>query len=180
MTPLPTFEALASKFPDTDKTSLHSYHHIYPTLLEPRRLEPLRILEVGVRYGGSLKLWREFFPNAVVVVGVDNGSEAGVWKPDVDGIVVVTADSTDPESVKVLAEYGPFDLIIDDGDHRPSSQIATYKALSPYLAPGAIYVIEDLEGIVPAQEVQSVVGGQIADLRWVKERHDDILILIKN
>ena len=35
-------------------------------------------------------------------------------------------------------------LIIDDGSHKPRDQAATLKNLWPLLAPGGVYVIEDV------------------------------------
>ena len=38
-----------------------------------------------------------------------------------------------------------FDLIIDDGSHYPSHQLTTFKKLYKNIAPGGLYIIEDLD-----------------------------------
>lgn len=43
----------------------------YGPLLERFRSQPVRLLEIGVFHGESLKAWREAFPHAEAVVGVD-------------------------------------------------------------------------------------------------------------
>jgi len=43
-----------------------------------------------------------------------------------------------------VAAMGPFDLIIDDGSHRPAHWLASYRALAGRVKPGGFYIIEDL------------------------------------
>ena len=54
----------------TDKASAHSYMSVYQELMEPHRLRPITILELGVEEGNSIRTWLEFFPHAKIV-GVD-------------------------------------------------------------------------------------------------------------
>lgn len=172
-----------ARYPDTDKGTLHSYPEFYERLFEPRRLQIQTVLEVGARGGGSLKGWKDYFPNATHICGIDNGSEAGVWKPDVAGIEVFEADTVKPWTVTTALNrfsHGFFDVIIEDGWHLPFAQAATYGVLRSYLAPGGIYVIEDIEGIEWAQKLQTVLGGTIEDRRHIKNRHDDILLYFTN
>jgi hypothetical protein len=44
-----------------------------------------------------------------------------------------------------LASNGPFSIIIDDGSHVPSHQWKTFTYLWKSLAPGGLYIIEDVE-----------------------------------
>lgn len=173
-----------AKYPDTDKGgpgAIHSYDEVLDSLFTDRRLSVRRVLEVGVRGGGSLLSWRDYFENADVIVGVDNGSEAGFWTPTADRIVVVRADSTKPETLhRVGVEYGPFDFVCDDGLHHPYSQVATFAALRPFLAPGGIFCVEDVEDISFATKMAELFGGEVFDRRELKQRHDDILWVYRN
>ncbi len=182
-----TLSEILTKYPDTDKggtgpNALHSYDEVYEKLLEHKRLSVTAVLEIGVRNGGSLKTWRDYFPNAVIY-GIDNGSENGLWISDDKRIVVLEADTTKPETVTAALNqfsHGFFDLIIDDGLHRAFSQAVTYGTLKPYLAKDGVYVIEDLEDYGEALRLQLVIGGVLEDRRKVKNRHDDILLYFQN
>lgn len=153
----------------------HSYAPVFDVVLGGRREQITAILEVGVRDGASLLAWREWLPNAAVV-GFDNGEESGLWKPTADRIVVEYADSTKPETLNAAArKWGRFDCIVDDGCHKLPVQIATFAALRPFLAPGGVYVCEDVEDISFAEQLRTYFGGTVYDRREVKQRHDDIL-----
>jgi len=43
---------------------------VYTHHFEARRKEIKSVLEIGVQYGGSLKMWRDYFPNAQIT-GLD-------------------------------------------------------------------------------------------------------------
>lgn len=102
--------------------------------------EPKAILEIGVQTGDSLRMWMERFPNAKVV-GIDIEETCG--KPE--GATVVIGDGHDPDLLaKVWGQYGPFDLVIDDGSHQVAHQIRTFEALLPRIGRGGMYVCEDL------------------------------------
>jgi len=40
---------------------------------------------------------------------------------------------------------GGWDIIIDDGSHIPRHQLVSFSALFPFVRPGGVYVIEDIE-----------------------------------
>ncbi len=54
---------------DTDKIRL-GYLETYDAILAPWVDKDVKLLEIGVHRGGSLKLWREYFPRGTVV-GID-------------------------------------------------------------------------------------------------------------
>jgi len=53
----------------SDKDTAHNYLPIYQE--EFNKIENIKILELGVCYGGSLVLWNEFFTNSEIH-GLDN------------------------------------------------------------------------------------------------------------
>lgn len=63
-----TLTELGRKY-GTDKVA-HGFTDIYGALLDRDRGQVQRVLEVGVYYGASLTMWRDYFQNANVV-GVD-------------------------------------------------------------------------------------------------------------
>src|SRR5690606_8535669 len=93
------------------------------------------LLEIGVMDGASLRMWRDFYPDAEIV-GVDN-----LRTPEVDGVTVLKGDATDWDLLKTL---GTFDVIVDDGSHMTADQQRTFEWMYPALNPGGWYILEDL------------------------------------
>src|SRR5947209_2374565 len=79
--------------------------------------KPVKILELGIHKGGSLMLWRDYFPKATIV-GVDLELPSG-WV-DQDRIRVFRGSQADAAFLNDVArQTAPegFDLIIDDASH---------------------------------------------------------------
>lgn len=162
-------------YPDSDKQTLHSYIEVYSELFAPYRETATAILEIGVRYGGSLRAWRDYFQIAQIF-GVDSGEEDELWTPvNSKRIHVLGGDSTSINIREKLEDYGPFQIVIDDGSHKIQDQFKTFKNLMPLLDKNWLYIIEDLETIENAEMLQSAIGGRVIDRRHIKNRHDDIL-----
>lgn len=173
-----------------DKGSFHSYLEYYSELFAPYRETADHVLEVGVRMGDSLRMWAGYFSNATIW-GIDNGSEAGLprfTEEEQERIRFVAADTTDPSrflwnltnecnAYSYGSDSEKFDIVIDDGNHHPYAQAATFALLSPFVKPGGIYLIEDIEDISFASTMQRLFGGQVVDRREVRQRHDDILLV---
>ncbi len=105
----------------------HTYHgtsylDIYERYFAARRFEVKSVLELGVLYGNSLRLWRDYFPNAHIV-GLDRNARCKIYEEP--RISIVAGDQADPYVVAEAAEHGPFDLIIDDASHLHPLTIAS-------------------------------------------------------
>lgn len=137
----PRLDALGVKY-GTDKSSLdHHYLDWYDEYFWLHRHEALTLLEIGVWEGASLRMWREYFPSATVV-GVDKHDR----DVRIDGVQMAFSEQDNPYLAEDLRNrYGKLDIIIDDASHVSSKTIGTFKNLFPILAPGGIYVIEDLQ-----------------------------------
>ncbi len=122
----------------TDK-GFHGYLPIYERLFSPLRDSPLPVLEIGVGNGGSLRVWRDYFPNAEVH-GIDIhpvpdlGPRITTWRGDIMGSV---RDA-------VLSVVTTFGIVIDDGGHHGDQQETAFRTFWPKVAPGGYYIIEDL------------------------------------
>lgn len=116
---------------------LLAYGHEFARL----RDESMTILEIGVKAGGSVRLWTQFFPRAKVV-GLDIKKRDLVNK---SRITLIQGDQSDAVLLEeIAAEHGPFGLIIDDGSHIPAHQILSFEVLFPHLLSGGLYVCEDV------------------------------------
>jgi Methyltransferase domain len=133
----------------TDKWGLHFYTPIYHSLFSHLREAPLRLLEIGIggygmkKVGGaSLAMWAEYFPNGRIV-GIDVEEKELDLGPRVTLLKGAQADAA--FLARLGAEHGPFDIVIDDGSHRPSDVVASFQELFPRMADGGLYVIEDVQ-----------------------------------
>jgi hypothetical protein len=123
------------------------YFHAYESIFGPRRTEPLRILEIGIWHGASLKLWRKYFENPkTIIVGVDVLPECRQFDAPAAGVHVRIGSQVDPTFLKqVVKEFGPFDIIMDDGSHHSSHIITSFNHLyADGLKDTGIYFVEDL------------------------------------
>lgn len=133
----------------TDKWGSHYYTDHYERHLGHLRDEALVLLEIGVggyartgEGGGSLRMWRRFFPRAQVV-GLDIEDKSFLDRPR---LTTVRGDQTDPVVLSsILDRFGTPQVVVDDGSHRPADIIATFEHLFPRLPDGAIYAIEDTQ-----------------------------------
>ena len=118
------------------------YTDSYARLFNHLRGEPIRLLEIGVASGSSLRMWAEFLPRAQIT-GID--IHAARRREAADRIDIHIGDQTDADFVAaVAAQAGPFDIVIDDGGHTMYQQQTSLQLLWPHVAPGGFYAIEDL------------------------------------
>lgn len=143
-------ERLASRSPaalailfDTDKgPHRHRYTERYRELLGPRRTKIESVLEIGIRKGASLRMWRRYLP-AAAIVGIDLHLPRDLSLP---GVEMYAGDQSDAAFLRTVSDrHGPFDLVIDDGSHVARHIQASFEVLFPTVRPGGWYVIEDLE-----------------------------------
>lgn len=130
---------------DTDKGRLQRYEQAYALHLEPYRYlgKPVRLLEIGIKEGASLRVWQEWFPQLeLYAVDIDPDCR-GTAGPDCKTFI---GDQADPKFwVTVLPELPDnLDIVIDDGSHIAHDQQTTFDVLFPRVATGGLYVIEDL------------------------------------
>lgn len=128
---------------NTDKATFHKYLDFYEKHLPDRDFSG-RLLEIGVMDGASMKMWREYYPNAEIV-GIDikdmEFMHNDYWQVP-DSVKLVNCDGTDPRQTEPL---GMFDIIIDDGSHYTADQQKSFEQLFyNQLTPGGLYILEDL------------------------------------
>lgn len=128
---------------DSDKIDSR-YLEAYDPFFTPLSTQPVRLLELGVLRGGSLRLWHDYFPNGTIA-GVDLNLPAS-FKP-IDRIRLFRGSQADcPFLTEVARTVAPggFDIIIDDASHFGDlTKIAFWHLFERHLKPGGLYVIED-------------------------------------
>ena len=119
------------------------YFPIYEQHLARFRNRPGVVLwEIGVGQGGSLQLWKEYLGPFVQVVGIDIVDRREVEE---DQIAVRVGNQGDVGFLRgVVDEFGPPDVVIDDGSHVMDDVIGTFCFLYPCMSPIGCYMVEDL------------------------------------
>jgi hypothetical protein len=131
---------------NTDK-SRHSYKNIsylgiYEKYFAQKRLDVKVFVEIGVLNGASLKVWEEYFPNAIIY-GIDINPECKQYENNRTKILI--GDQNDDEFLDRLAKEIPkIDILLDDGSHITKHQIKTFNYLYKNITENGLYIIEDL------------------------------------
>lgn len=124
-----------------DKASTHhGYTRHYERLFEPMRMGHIKLLEIGVQFGASIKTWLEYFPGARIV-GVDIAND---FKTSDPRYTFIQADQGNPQQMRqIAAQHQPLDIVIDDGCHLATHVHISFQALWPAVIHGGLYIIED-------------------------------------
>jgi hypothetical protein len=126
---------------DTDKSAL--YRRSYDRFFDVLRTKPVRLLELGVLRGGSLRMWRDYFTDDLIV-GLDINP---VTLPEAHRIRIYQGRQEDVALLdRIGQECAPdgFDIIIDDASHLGAPTWESFWHLfDHHLRPAGIYCIED-------------------------------------
>jgi len=141
--------------PITDKVTTHQYHILYDQVLARYRNTPgVHLLEIGLGCdmsygpGASLGLWRRYFsaPDRKISFFENDRKCAEDFRHEVEkeGGHMFIGEQGKVEDLSQVDQWGPFDIIIDDGSHRMRDQVTSWHYLWKHVKPGGVYVIEDL------------------------------------
>lgn len=174
---------LAAAGYETDKGSVHSYIPVYQGMLEDYRHKAKNVLEIGLFNGHSIRMWKEYFTNADIH-GVDcderpHGGMADLRPMINEGWNIHIMDATDHAAVELLFRWKRFDVIIDDAGHHIDQQLYLREVFRNFVARGGIYIIEDIQDIDRTGSMFEEIGGEVIDLRSIKKRYDDVLVIFK-
>lgn len=105
--------------------------------------EPINLLEIGIQNGGSLEIWSKYLPPGSRIIGVDidPACEKLTFPENVEFILGDACNQATFDRLPIRE----FDVIIDDGSHKPRDIIETFALLIDSLKPGGKYIIEDME-----------------------------------
>jgi predicted O-methyltransferase YrrM len=127
----------------TDKASdKNNFLVFYEKFLETIRDKPVRVLEIGVLGGASVRLWRDYFQQGQII-GADINEDVKRYAGE--RLTIEIVDQSNSDDLDRVAKLGPFDLVVDDGSHVWEHQILTFQKLVPTLNPGGYYILEDLD-----------------------------------
>jgi hypothetical protein len=114
---------------------------IYGDYMEKIRFNRLRILEIGIGSGPSLKMWYDYFPNSEIHA-IDVANQSTMNNERVTTHICDQSKRNDLENL--MEKIGSFDIIIDDGSHVITHQQISLGTLFKHLNKNGQYWIEDL------------------------------------
>ena len=120
----------------------HGYTVHYEKILKNRNIKTM--LEIGVSFGGSIKMWNEYFKGKCHITGIDI-NEKRFRKKDLENknIRIKLGSQNDVKFLKSLCDI-KYDFIVDDGSHKSGDQIISFNNLFNNMNSSGVYIIEDL------------------------------------
>lgn len=163
------------KLAGTDKEILHHYvSEFYEEHFLPYRDKNITLLEVGASHGGSLRMWYDYFRNGKII-SVDRQN---TLMPDMKKYPDIQIYFEDGYSDAFISKVPPLDIVIDDGPHTSSSQIAFVTKYFDLVKPGGLLVIEDIPDIDLTNTFKRLTDGYrsiVVDTREKYGRYDNII-----
>lgn len=123
-----------------DKYELGYIQEIYNKLFTPKKNSCTKLLEIGIQYGLSLLMWKEYFLNADIY-GID--VEYCHHVINTPRIHSYFENAYSKECVNLFSANS-FDIVIDDGPHTLQSMIFFCKHYFNLVKPGGLFIIEDI------------------------------------
>lgn len=180
----PTFNDIG-----TDKNTIHSYvDGFYEKEFSLYQDKNISLLEIGIEFGASLKLWSEYFKNPQNIIGIDNVNRLVSEYQNVDNVQIIFENAYDMNLVSSLPN---FDIIIDDGPHTLESQLNALELYIPKLKNNGLLIIEDIQSCEwislleeKFYEVCKVynlknLSYEFVDLTNFKGRYDDLMFVVR-
>ncbi len=160
---------------------------MYTRIFAPYRTRARRVLEIGVYSGASVLAMADFFERALVV-GADITLQNLAFGRGHPRIRFRQMDGTNGDAPRLLGSA--WDVILDDGSHRPDDQLQALRVWGPHLAPGGVMVIEDIDGrddgATALREALAAEAKRLGmeplewhDLRAERGQFDDIVAVVR-
>ena len=93
---------------------LTTYFDVYDDLFAQYRGKEITFVEIGVLFGGSLFMWRDFFGPKARIIGVDLNPNAKKWEEE--GFEIYIGSQSDENFWnRFVEEITSVDVVLDDG-----------------------------------------------------------------
>ena len=123
-----------------------------------------RMLEIGVRFGGSIEVWKTYFSGKnLYYVGMDINQNCKRFEDEERNVFIhIGSQASQNDLIKICKDHGPFDFIVDDGGHTFDQMKTSIDTLFPSdlcMTPQSLYVIEDMHTmVINAQRSSNIPG----------------------
>ena len=168
----------------TDKNTSHSYGPVYEKFFSPIKETTKSILEIGFDSGTSLQVYSDYFQNASIY-GIDICDNC---IPEIKKNTSISMIFGDAKLSHIINHYNKtYDIIVEDASHLLDDQVCHFKDYSDFVNPGGYYIIEDVhqDNLNTLVNILEPIGNYkvftlvVEDLRKIKNRFDDILLIFK-
>jgi hypothetical protein len=136
---------LFKKYGSDKNSDWHNYSSLYFYLFKDLKEDDIKLFEVGIYHGASVRAWRDFFSKGKIYAG-DVEPNFFLKNENVECFYCNQDDSSsisDMWNNEILKEL-EFDIIIDDGKHEFISNINFLRNSIQKLKKGGIFIVEDL------------------------------------
>lgn len=148
------------------------YFDIYERHLERFRGKSPVMVEIGVKGGGSLAMWKAYFGPGCKIIGVDIDPECKAHEDE--DIEVFIGSQDDPAVIdRIFSMYPTIDIVLDDGSHRMNHMIASFELMYNRLQPNGVYIVEDTHTCY-WKRYGGGLGREGSFMEFVKHKLDEI------
>jgi hypothetical protein len=155
----------------SDKDTSHNYLPVYQE--EFTEIQNIKMLELGVCYGGSLILWNGFFIDSEIH-GIDN---AKYTDDPIPGIM----HWGNYEDLHTNFENNYFDYIVNDSMHYAKEQIEAFNLYYSKVKSGGKFFMEDIPDMDNVAEIVKTLDNHIFkvyNMNASSDSQDSIILVV--
>jgi len=165
----------------------HAYAVVYDRLFQPFKDREVNFLEIGLNVGGNIAICSEYFKN-VNHYGIDIADYLDRTNlPILSDSNKFTFYHGSFDEVRIIeqASQREYDIILEDASHQLQHQQKAIQIYLPLLKQGGLMIIEDIQDVSHLDSIYSFIDlnkyfAYTIDLRYNKNRYDDILVIIEH
>jgi hypothetical protein len=99
--------------------------------------------EIGVLWGGSMQMWQRYLGPFAKIIGID--IDPACKNLEENQIKICIGDQSDTAFLQsIIDQYGPPDIVLDDGSHIQENVCASFDFLYDKISKNGVYMVEDL------------------------------------
>jgi hypothetical protein len=155
----------------SDKDTSHNYLPVYQKEFDTTK--NVKILELGVCYGGSLVLWNSFFIDSEIH-GIDN-------KKYTDDPIPGIIHYGNYQDLYTKFKDNYFDYIINDSLHYAKDQIEAFELYYPKLKSGGKFFMEDIPNVENLKIILNYLNDynfRVWDMNATSKFQDSVVVVV--
>jgi hypothetical protein len=122
-------------------------------------LGKIKMLEIGVQSGGSAKAWKRCYRDKLEYVGIDIDPRCMRSENTSENIHIQIGSQLNTTFLEsVCSQFGPFDVVIDDGGHTGNmieTSLAAIFSSDACMGKDSIYAVEDTHTMARCEDAKN-------------------------